>query len=457
MKVSTVTSARRKFTHGVTLGLVTLGLAGVAGLGAGALGCASPPPYYVVRGMPGERLPMVSGDPMRLQHPSQERYGQAKSGYHVVHSLDEWKRLFPSGEVAPAPTEVNFSKKMIILAVGDGRKTTDVKVTKVLDTASTLHIFVRESLEGEGCKNENEGNAYDAVITDRLDKNVLVHVEVERGSSCGAAPTAQITCRQGAGAWTNPIAAQPNGSPVECEAVPQVTGSFALVEQSWRFSQVPNGSASKMAFSKNNTHVAFPVDLFGTYVLSFDVVDEARRRGTAQATVEVLPPKDGDTYVQIAWTKFEANDDLTAFPRVNLRITEDGKPAPGVCAKDVVRKPDFCDVREQIPTVLFHLKGARDKFLLETLYTDERAKGGPYVCVRTFLNGAKAAEACDDVPRAAESVWTVGLLDARSGKLGPPPPPPPPPPAAPPVDPKKPVKPAKPPPKPPAKPPAKKK
>lgn len=227
---------------------------------------------------------------------------------------------------------------------------------------------------------------------------------------------------------------------MECEAVPHVTGSFALVEQSWRFVQMPSGSAAKMAFSKNNTRVTFPIDLFGTYILAFDVADEARRRGTAQATVDVLPPKDGDTYVQFLWAKFEANDDLTAFPRVNLRITEDGKPNPGVCAKDAVRKPDFCDVREQVPTVLFHLKGARDKFLLETTYTDERAKGGPYVCVRTFINGAKADEACDDVARSADAVWTVGLLDARTAKLGAPPPPPPP---APPAEPKKPVKPAK--------------
>ncbi len=427
------------FTSLASLAALTA-LAALPLLGASAVGCASAPPYFVVRGQPGEQLPAVSGDALRLQHPSQESYGQAKSGYHVVHSQDDWKRLFPGGEVPPIPTELDFTRKMIVLAVGDGKKITGVKVTKVLDTANTMHIFVREMVEGQGCKNESEGNAYDAVITDRLDKNILVHVEVEVGKSCGAAPTARVTCRQGNGAWENRIAAQPTTANVECEAVPQVTGSFALVDQSWHFVQVPPGSASKMAFSKNNTHVSFPVDLFGTYIVSFDVTDEARRKGAGQATVDVAPPKDNDTYVQLAWARFEASDDPSTFPRVNLRITEDGKPTPAVCAKDVVRKPDFCEVREQLPTVLFHLKGARDKFLVEAAYTDERAKGGPYICVRTFLNGAKVTDACDDVPRAAESVWTVGLLDAKAATMGPPPPPPA---APPPEDPKKPKTPPK--------------
>jgi hypothetical protein len=205
-----------------------------------------------------------------------------------------------------------------------------------------------------------------------------------------------------------------------------VNGTFAIVDQHWRFATVPAGSATKMTFSKNNTHVTFPVDGFGSYVVEFDMTDDAGRKGMGQGTAEVLPPKDNDTYVQLAWAHFDASDDPSTFPRVSLKIAEDGKPNPKVCAKDVPKKPDFCDIREQAPTVLFHLKGSRDKFLVDANYMDERAKGGPYICVRTFFNGAKVADMCDDVPRPPDSVWTVGLLDAKTGQIGAPPPPPPP-------------------------------
>lgn len=387
--------------------------------------CGSTPAFLVFRSEVGEKLPPVEGDNVRLQHPSQESYGSAKPGYHVVHSPEDWKALFPSGDVPGVPAEVNFTRKMVVLAVGDGKKITGVKVTRVLDTASTMHLFVRETVEGQNCKSEAEGNAYDAVITDRLDKKIQVHVEMEAGKSCGAAPTAKVMCRQNQNAqWEPKIAAQP-GETVECEAVPEVNGAFAIVDQSWRFASLPAGSASKLTFSKNNTHVSFPVDGFGSYVVAFDLSDEAGRKGSAQGTADVLPPKDNDTYVQLAWAHFEASDDPSTFPRVALRLSESGKTPPRVCAKDLPKKPDFCDVREQAPSVLFHLKGAREKFLLEASYTDERAKGGPYICVRTFFNGAKVADLCDDVPRQPDEVWTVGELDAKAGTLGAAPTPPP--------------------------------
>lgn len=414
-------------------------LSSVLAVSLSFVGCGSTPPFLVFRGEPGEKLAPVVGDPVRMQKPGYEGFNGAKAGYHFVRSADEWKALFPGGEIPPLPTDMNFVRKMVIFAVADGKKITNVKVTRVLDTASTVHLFVRETLEGQNCKSENEGNAFDAVITERLDKNIQVHVEVEPGKSCGAAPSAKVTCRHPNGAWENKTVAQP-GETVECEAVPEVTGTSAIVDQVWRFASLPAGSAAKMTFSKNNTHVSFPVDSFGNYVVAFEVADESGRRGSVQGSVEVLPPKDNDTYVQLAWAHFDANDDPSTFPRVSLRITEDGKPTPRVCAKDVPKKPDFCDVREQAPTVLFHLKGARDKFLVDANYTDERAKGGPYICVRTFFNGVKVADQCDDVVRAAESVWTVGLLDAKTGAIGAPPPPPAPPEEPPPG--KKPAKPA---------------
>ncbi|MFO0638832.1 MAG: hypothetical protein U0183_06420 [Polyangiaceae bacterium] len=388
--------------------------------------CGSTPPFLVFRSAPGEKLASVDGDPVRTRSPGYEVFPGAKAGYHFIHSPEQWKELFPGGEVPPLPTDLDFKRKMMILAVGDGKKVQGVKITKVLDTASTVHLFVRETLEGENCKSETESNAYDAVITERLDKNIQVHVEMEPGKSCGAPPSAKVMCRVGSGSsWEPKIAAQP-GETVECEAVPQVNGTFAIVDQHWRFATVPAGSATKMTFSKNNTHVTFPVDGFGSYVVEFDMTDDAGRKGMGQGTAEVLPPKDNDTYVQLAWAHFDASDDPSTFPRVSLKIAEDGKPNPKVCAKDVPKKPDFCDIREQAPTVLFHLKGSREKFLVDANYMDERAKGGPYICVRTFFNGAKVADQCDDVPRPADSVWTVGLLDAKTGQIGAPPPPPPP-------------------------------
>ncbi len=406
------------------------------------VGCGSSPPFQIFRGQPDERIEPIKGDMLRLSHPSQEAFGGAKPGYHIVHSADEWKVLFPSGEVPGIPTEVNFNQKMIILAVGEGRKTTGVRVMRVLDTANALHIYARETIEGLNCKNETEGNAYHAVITDRLDKNVQVHVEIETGKSCGSAPTARVTCRQGnAATWAQKIAAQP-GEMAECEGVPEVTGAYAIVDQGWHFGSIPAGSATKLTFSKNNTHVSFPVDGFGAYIVKFDVTDEAGRKGSGEGVVEVLPPRNNDTYVQLAWAGFDSTDDTSTFPRVMLRVTEHDKPNARVCSKDASTKPDFCVLREQSPSLLMHLKGARDKYVVALSYLDERAVGGPYVCLRTFLNGVQVTNACDKTPpRPADAVWTLGLLDARTATIGPVPEPPPPPPAAPepPKDPRKPV------------------
>jgi len=117
--------------------------------------CGSTPPFLVFRGAPGEKLASVDGDPVRTRSPSFENFPGAKAGYHFVRSAEQWKEIFPGGEVPPLPTDLDFKRKMLIFAVGDGKKIQAVKITKVLDTASTVHLFVRETLEGENCKSES--------------------------------------------------------------------------------------------------------------------------------------------------------------------------------------------------------------------------------------------------------------------------------------------------------------
>jgi hypothetical protein len=398
--------------------LVCAALLATVGLGVMASACDHSPPFAVERGRLGERSKLVTGDNMRVQRPAQEGYDGMKVGYYVVRSEEAWKGLFASGQERPLPGSVDFSRQMIIVTAGtpEMEKT---HVGRVVETSNQIHVYVQDTLRGAQCKSEKGAPPpYDVAIAERVDKNVIVHVDTEELPSCGSAPTASVKCRLAkAEKWSDKVEASP-GDPVECEATIEAKGAFVVVDKSWQFSELPGGSLTKMAFSRENQRVAFNVDLFGTYKATFEVSDEADRRGAATGVVEVTPAKSQDVFVQMVWAGFDRNDDPSTFPRIELVVKD--MPPRGqkekTCSVAESPKPDFCDIKsENYVTNLKLLGSSSHAFLTGVHYIDERFDGGPYVCLRAYLNGARTADTCDRAKRGADETWSLGALDGSTG------------------------------------------
>lgn len=395
-------------------------------LGAVALafvGCDHSAPFTVEKARLGERSKLVTGDSMRLSRPAQEGYDGLHPGYYVVHNIDEWKALFEGGKEPAPPGAADFTRAMIIVSAGTTAMT-KTHVQRVVDTANTVHVYVQDTLRGAGCVNE-KGTLppYQVAITDRLDKPVVVHVETEESPGCGSGPTATVKCRLASGqTWTEKVSASP-GDQVECEAETKATGAFAVVDKSWHFAELPGGSTTKMTFSRENTRVAFTVDIFGNYRPVFEVADEADRRGTATGVVEVLPPKSSDPFVQMLWAGFDASDDPSTFPRVELFAkdmpltkAQKEKHCDVAVATGSGPKPEFCDIKREGAVTNLKLTGAAGKpFIMGVHYTDDRYDGGPYVCIRVYLNGVRTTDTCDRQKRGADDTWSLGALDTETG------------------------------------------
>ena len=381
--------------------------------------CDHSAPFAVEKARLGEKSRLVTGDTMRLARPAQEGYEGMHPGYYVVRTPEEWRALFDGGKEASPPKAADFTRNMVVVSSGTTAMTR-THVARVVDTANTIHVYVQDTLRGAGCKNE-KGTLppFEVSITDRLDKPVLVHVDTEESPGCGTGPTATVKCRLANGqSWTEKIAVNP-GEQVECEATTQATGAFAVVDKNWQFAELPGGSTTKMTFSRENTRVSFTPDIFGNYRPVFEVADEADRRGTAAGMVEVLPPKSTDPFVQMLWAGFDASDDPSTFPRVEL-FARDMPLSRGQkekrCDVAVTPKPDFCDIKREGAVTNLKLAGAGGKpFIMGVHYTDDRYDGGPYICIRVYLNGTRTADTCDRQKRGVDDTWSLGALDTETG------------------------------------------
>ena len=382
----------------------------------------------VIRGQPGEHAPAVTGSNVRLIRPTVSEYHGMKPGFFVVRGVDAWRDLWEGANAEQRlPPGADFQRSMMIAASSDTRVIQSVRVDKLVDAENTLHMFVTETKRGKNCTPPPppSPSAFDFALADRVDKPLVVHVDVTEAPGCGEAPTASVKCRiEGRAEMKAEVEATP-GDLIECHADVAATGAFAIVERTWNLQDAPQGTAAKLNYDPSGVHTTFMTDMFGRYAVRYDVVDDAGRRGKADAVVNIAPPKTDNPFVQLAWTGFDANDDPATFPRVYLvamRSSDATECSTKPAEPNAPPGPPWCDVKLQ-PTVRNMRLGTGGNIgdvPIFVHYQDDRYEGGAYLCVRTFFNGTKTAEICDKAKREAGSMWRPGVLDARTGTLVPP-------------------------------------
>jgi hypothetical protein len=414
------------------------------GLGAPSA-CSSSPAVSVHRVAPGSGHERIEGDPVRLRRAPREVYEGIRSGFYVVRSEDDWREAWPGGKAAKMPRTIDTSTTMLLVAVARRPDTVRMSVEGAVENSSGIHVLVRETKNGEGCiLPKARGLAYDAVLSARIEKPVRFYVEEDRAESCGDAPEVTVKCRINDGLeWAEGVTAQP-GDRIECDLSATARGAFALTDRVLGVGGLPKGSGAKLTYLKGPTRGTFSIDLYGTYTIRGEALDESGRKAEAVATIEALPPKTRDAVVQQVWTGFEANDDPETFPRVRLVATVPSEPsdappkatppkaAPPKAAAPKAAPPkatppkecsveqplaDFCEVKTRGAYSDMTVKASEAKVPLSVRYLDERAEGGPAACVQVFFDGARTVEACDRAPRAADETWNLGVLDMTTGKL----------------------------------------
>ncbi|HSO32280.1 MAG TPA: hypothetical protein VLT33_07190 [Labilithrix sp.] len=390
-------------------------------LGAGAMagGCGVSPAVTVVHLGPGQTSGPITGDPVKLKRGGQEGYAGMRGGFYVVRSAEDWHSAWSGGaEAAPFPATVDPSRSMLLLAVAESKESVALHIDKMVETASMVAVWVRDTRAGEGCTSRPDRPPFDGIVTPRIDKPVKFFVSEERAESCGEAPAVTVNCRvNDAPAWAPKVAGQP-GDTVDCEMSAASRGKFALTDTALTLSELPAGSTAKLSYSKAPVRGAFSLDVFGTYTVHGEATDDSGRKSTAVASVEALPQKSRDVIVQLVWTNFDVSDDPDTFPRVKLRAVDEG-PTPKTnkpCSVDEPN-PGLCEVKTRSAFTYMKLKASSKRLPLEVLYVDERIEKGPLVCIKLYFEGARTGEACDRQHRNADERWTAGTLDMETGKL----------------------------------------
>lgn len=374
-----------------------------------------------------------------------ENFKDAKPGFYAVHSPDEWLMAWqdprPDARHPPPPSEVNFKDQMILVAVVDDPQVTALEITGVRRSPNGVHLYVMESLVGEGCTAPpaREQPLMAVVAVPRIDDDVHVHQDRIHDPRCSAAPDAKVACRiAGSGApGSDKMTAAP-GQTIDCDGTKSAASpGGTIVDRNWYLESLPLGSTTRLTVSKSTIGGTFPIDAWGSYVVRHEVSDDTGKSGRGTATIDVLPPA-GVTAIELVWSKFDRSDDPTTFPRVQVHVIE--HPAPlGDRTRDCwidAPKAAWCEIAEVGVTQQVKLKPQPGKrYRVEVKYVDDRFKGAPVACVRTFPDGKKALDVCEypETVRNANAVWSLGALDLEAGTFGDPnakpvaPPPPPPP------------------------------
>ena len=388
-----------------------------------AAGCEPSPAITVVRLGPGDKGD-IQGDVVKMRRGGREAFEGLRGGFYVIRSVEDWRNAWPGGAEPPLPSTLDPSRSMVLLAVADKPESVAVKITKVLETGDRIHVWVKDTRAGENCTTKLERTPSDAVVTQRLEKPVKFYVDEERAESCGEPPAVNVSCRAGeAPKWADTLLAQP-GETIECAMTSSSRGRFALVDNVLLLRDLPGGSSAKLAYSKGPARGSFAIDVFGKYTVHAEATDESGRRSSANATIDVLPPKTKDVLVQLVWTNFDVSDDPDTFPRVKLRATEERKDAkntknrpPAVeCSLDKPR-PELCDVKTRSAYTQMRVWASGKRIPLDVLYVDERIEKGPLVCVQVYFDGVRSGETCDRQHRDPEERWQVGTIEMETGKL----------------------------------------
>jgi len=384
------------------------------GLAALAIGCQATPAITVVRTAAGDKSAEVRGDPVKLKRGPQEAYAGARGGFFAVRGVEDWQRAWPNEKSPPLPPTLDTTSQMLVLAVAESGTTSRVKIQRAVETAELVYVYVRETKLGEGCPNKATDRAFDAVVTMRIDKPVKFVVDDEREEACGEAPATTVRCRvKTQQSWVPTLTAQP-GDSVECEMNATLRGRFEIVDRVLSI-ELPPGSAAKLAFEKGPLRGEFGVDVYGTYAVHGEAADESGRRTKTTATIDVKPPKTKDVLVQLVWAGFAASEDADTFPRVNLRVAEEG-PRGQRCTAEIP-VPGLCEVKTRGAFTYMRIPEGKRNLPVSVQFIDERFEKGPGPCVHVWFDGARTAETCDRKHRDADEIWKVGTLDTTTGKL----------------------------------------
>jgi hypothetical protein len=377
--------------------------------------CTATPAVTVVRTSHGDKGEEIKGDTVKLKRVPKDAYENLRPGFYVVRGQEDWERAWPSDKAPPMPATLDTSSQMLFLAVSETQDITTVKVERAIETGSFLYVWVHETKLGEGCSNKSPDRAFDAVATTRIDKPVKFFVDHDQGESCGEPPLARVECRvANQKSWSPKVEAQP-GDAVECALTASIRGKFELVDKFVSMSELPAGSTSKLAFTKGPDRGELEVDVYGTYTIGAEATDEDGRRGRATATIEVKPPKTKDVLVQLVWAGFDRTDTSDTFPRVNLRVADEG-PRGQRCSADIP-VPGLCDVKTRGAYTYMRVPAGKRKLPVSVQYTDERIENGPGPCIHVWYDGERTGETCDRKHRNAEEIWRVGTLDTATGKF----------------------------------------
>ncbi len=378
------------------------------------VGCQSTPAITVVRSSAGDKTEDVKGDPVKLKRGPQEAYAGARGGYYVVRSTEDWQHAWPGQSAPPVPPTLDTARQMLFLGVAENGEVTKVKLSRSIETGSMLYVWATETRQGEQCHGREKERPFDAVVTQRLDKPVKFFVTEERAESCGDPPVATVSCRlKGKDAWAPKLNAQ-TGDSIECEMTATATGKFELVDKILSI-EPPPGSAAKLSFKQGPTRGESTLDVYGSYTVHAEATDEGGRHGMAVATIDVKPPKTKDVLVQLVWTGFQAKDESDSFPRVNLRVSEEG--AKGRRCSGEIPVPGLCAVTTRGAYTYMRIPESNRKLPVSVQYMDERVEKGPAPCVHVWYDGERVAETCDRRHREADEIWKVGTLDTTTGNL----------------------------------------
>ncbi len=380
-------------------------------LAVGLTACPPPTPTsYIHRLKTGKEATRENGERLILAPASSEIYRGANSGYRLIKNQDDWNTLWPSAP--PSPPQIDWNAKMVIAAVSDWQGITAVRISEVIETGTSLHIYVSERLPGSGCPVAGDKDAASTfAIVDRTEKVVHFHIERADSETCGDTPQANIVCRAVSEAEGKSELTVKAGDTVECEAKVDARGYFAVVDSTWIFEERPKGSSSKFTYLQKNTKVRFPADVLGRYVLKFEVRDEGGRRSEAGAVVSCGTDASAGTLVQLGWADFDANDDLSTFPRVEILASDKS----GATCSIATPKTSFCSAALSGFHTNLYIAPSEQPTSLRVHYTDDRFVGGAAACVRVYHQGKPSAELCDRQPRKAGDTWKVGAMLPSSG------------------------------------------
>ena len=389
-----------------------------------------------------------AGEPLKVQALERDNLSHHKPGFYVLRNTDDWDLFFADPSIRPVG--IDFSDSMVLAAYGNDSTVSELQFRSAGDTGDQVNVFVTAVTPGDGCPARQDHPVFALATVDKRERPVQFYVDEERGQRCDVAPLGvKVSCRvPPAKEWSPDKLVAPIGSKVECSASIDAMQRRTIVDRDWSIHAVPRGSDTRLSILDESKKSTLIIDALGTFELRLAATDEAGRSGEAIATIDAPPPS-ADLYAELVWSNFTSSDDPDTFPRIELHANEAQKPpmpaspepaasaktpkgAPGKptlifaqrkppaksCALYGVDRAAWCvDVAKYGKNTLMRLKGSPDgRYDLSVHYTDDRFPGAPIACIRTYVQGKAAYEACDNHTRKADETWDFGVVDEATGK-----------------------------------------